>query len=119
MICDLPKHGKMQPNHPNSLGLPLGYMGECQVFDGIWSDIYDLCRFYALGMTGNLPEFPAPQEPVTHGQVRDLLKSAHSISQPYLILAHSANSVMAISMLRELHMATAYNASKSTFKTSW
>ena len=69
----------MQPNHPDPVGPPLGYMGECQVFDGIQSDIYDLCRFYALGMTGDLPEFPKPQEPVTHGQVRDLLKLAHSI----------------------------------------
>ena len=79
MICDLPKHRKMQPNHPNPVGPPLGYMGECQVFDGIRSDIYDFCRFYALGMTGNLPEFPTPREPVIHGQVRDLLKLAHSI----------------------------------------
>ena len=84
---------------------PLDYMGECQVFDGIQSDIYDLCRFYTLGMTGDLPEFPTPQEPATHGQVRDLLKSAHSIGRPYLILAHSTDSVTAISMLRELHTA--------------
>ena len=79
MICDLPEHGKMQPNHPDPLGLPLDYMGECQVFDGIQSDIYDLCRFYALGMTGDLPEFPASREPVARRQIRDLLKSAHSI----------------------------------------
>ena len=79
MICDLPKHGKMQPNHPNPMGSPLDYMGECQVFDSIQSDIYDMCCFYALGMTGNPPESPMPQEPVTHSQVRDLSKSAHSI----------------------------------------
>ena len=46
MICDLLKHGKAQPNHPDPVGLPLDYMGECQVFNGIRSDIYDLCRFY-------------------------------------------------------------------------
>ena len=100
MICDLP-----EPNHPNPVGPPLDYMGECQVFNGIWSDIYDLCRFYTLGMTGNPPEFPTPREPVTCGQVWDLLKSARSIGRPYLILAHSTDSVMAVSMLRELHMA--------------
>ena len=105
MICDLPKHGKMQPNHPHPVGPPLDYMGECQVFDGIQSNIYNSCRFYALGMTGDPPEFPVPQEPVTHKQVRDLLKSAHSIGRPYLILAHSADWVTAISMLRELHTA--------------
>ena len=74
MICDLPEHGKMQPNHPDPVELPLDYMGKCQVFNVIQSDIYNLCRFYALGMTGNLPEFPAPWEPVTHGQIRDLLQ---------------------------------------------
>ena len=105
MICDLPEHGKMQPNHPDPVGPPLDYMGECQVFDGIRSDIYDLCRFYALEMTGDPPEFPSPREPVTHRQIRDLLKLACSISRPYLILAHSTDSVTAVSMLRELHTA--------------
>ena len=31
MICDLPKHGKVQPNHPDSVGPPLEYMHDCQV----------------------------------------------------------------------------------------
>ena len=106
MICDLPEHGKAQPNHPDPVGPPLDYMGEHQVFNGIWSDIYDLCWFYILGTTGNPPEFPTPQEPATHRQIRDLLKSAHAIGWPYMILAHSADSVTAISMLRELHTAT-------------
>ena len=58
MICDLSKHGKMQPN---PMGPPLDYMGECRVFNGIRSDLYDLCHFYALGTTGNPPEFPTPR----------------------------------------------------------
>ena len=45
MICNLPKHRKVQPNHPDLVGLPLDYMLERQVFDGVRSDIYDLCRF--------------------------------------------------------------------------
>ena len=49
MICDLPKHGRMQPNHPDPVGPPLDYMGESQVFNSIQSNIYDLCRFYTLG----------------------------------------------------------------------
>ena len=57
-------------------------------------------------MMGDPPEFPTPWGPTTHGQVRDQLKSARAISQPYLILAHSADSVMAMSLLRELHNAT-------------
>ena len=79
MICYLPEHRKMYAIHPDPGRPPLDYMGECQVFNSIWSDIYNLCRFYALRMTGNPPEFPMPWEPVTHSQVRDLLKSAHSI----------------------------------------
>ena len=105
MVCDLPEHRKMCPSCPNPVGPPLDYMKKCQVFDGIWSDIYDLCQFYALGMTGDPPEFPTPREPANHSQVRDLLKSACAIGCPYMILVHSANLVMAISMLRELHTA--------------
>ena len=78
MICDLSEHGKMQPNHPDPIGPPLEYMAECKVFDSIWSDLYDLCHFYTLGMTGNLPELPTPQESVICSQVRDLLMSAQS-----------------------------------------
>ena len=100
MICDLPKHGKAQPNHPDLVGPPLDYMGECQVFDSIRSDIYNLCRFYILGTTGDPPEFPTPREPATRRQIRDLLKLTHAIGWPYLILAHSADSVTAIYMLR-------------------
>ena len=103
MICDLPKHRKAQPNHPDPVGLPLDYMCERQDFDGVQSDIYDLCRFYILGMTGDPPKFPAPREPTTHEQIRDLLKLARAIGWPYLILAHSADLVTAVSLLRELH----------------
>ena len=103
MICNLPEHGKAQPNHPDPVGLPLEYMCNRQVFDGVQSDIYDLCQFYILGMMGDPPEFPAPREPATHGQVRDLLKLACAIGWPYLILVHSADSVTAVSLLRELH----------------
>ena len=89
MICDLPEHRKVQPNHPDLVGPPLDYMRECQVFDGIHSGIYDLCQFYTLGMMGDPPKFPAPREPTTHGHIRDLLKLAHTIVRPYLILTHS------------------------------
>ena len=106
MNCDLPEHSKTQPNHPDSMGLPLGYMAKCKVFDCILSDLYDLCHFYALGTTGNPPDFPPPREPVTRNQVEDLLKSARSIGCPYMILAHSNDSVTAVSMLQELHTTT-------------
>ena len=103
MICNLPKHEKVQPNHPDPVGPPLEYMYDHQAFEGIHSDLYDLCHFYALRTTGDPPEFPAPWEPATRGQNRDLLKLACTIGQPYLIMAHSVDSVMAVSLLRELH----------------
>ena len=106
MICDLPELSKKQPNHPDPMGLPLDYMVKCKVFDCIWSDLYELCCFYALGMTGDSPDFPTLQEPFMCSQVRDLLKLARSIGCPYMILAYSANSVTAVSMLQELHTAT-------------
>ena len=106
MTCDLPEHGKAQPNHPDLVGPPLDYMHGCQVFNGIRSDIYNLCWFYILGTMGDPPEFSAPQEPATCGQIRDLLKSAHAIGRPYLILVHSMDLVMAVLLLRELHTTT-------------
>ena len=54
---------------------------------------------------GDPSELPMPREPATRGQIRGLLKSAHAIGQPYMILAHSTDSVTAVSMLRELHTA--------------
>ena len=106
MSCDLLEHGKTQPNHPNPMGLPLGYMVKCKVFDCIQSDLYDLCRFYALGTTGDPLDFPPPWEPVTRNQVKDLLKSARLIGCPYMILVHSNDSMTAMSMLRKLHTTT-------------
>ena len=94
IICDLPEHRKAQPNHPDPVGPPLDYMGECQVFDGIQSDIYNLCQFYTLGTTSGPPEFPAPQEPATRRQIRDLLKLARIIGRPYMILVHTAHCHM-------------------------
>ena len=106
MNCNLPEHGKTQSNHPNPMGLPLGYMAKCKVFDCIQSDLYDLCHFYALGTTGDPLDFPPPQQLDMHNQVKDLLKSARSIGYPYMILVHSNDSMTAMSMLEELHTTT-------------
>ena len=105
MVCNLPEHSKTQPNHPNPVGPPLDYMAKCKVFDCIWSDLYDLCHFYALGMIGDPPDFPSPWEPVMCSQVRDLFKSARLIGHPYMILVHSTDLVTTVSMLQELHTA--------------
>ena len=39
MICNLPEHGKAQPNHHDPMGLPLDYMVECKVSDCIQLDL--------------------------------------------------------------------------------
>ena len=49
MICDFPEHGKVQPNHPDPMGPPLDYMGECQVFAGIRSNIMTCAGFMPWG----------------------------------------------------------------------
>ena len=49
------------------------------------------------------PGLSPPWEPVTHSQVKDLLKSARLIGHPYVILVHSTDSVTTMSMLQELH----------------
>ena len=56
-------------------------------------------------MTGDPLDFPPLWELVMHNQVKDLLKSAILIGHPYMILAHSSDSVTAVSMLGELHTA--------------
>ena len=105
MICDFQNMARQNPTTPEPVGPPLDYMAECKVLDSIWSDLYDLCCFYILWTTGDPPEFPMLWEPVMHNQVRDLLKWARSIGHPYVILAHSADSVTTVSMLWELHTA--------------
>ena len=60
MICDLPKHGKAQPNHPKPMGPPLDYMGECQVFDSIQSDIYDCADSTPWGWLVTCQSSPHP-----------------------------------------------------------
>ena len=83
MICNVPEHGKTQPNHPDPVGPPLDYMAKCKVFDCIQLDLYDPCCFYALGTTGNPPDFPTLQEPVMHSQVGfDKKSAAGSDSKP-------------------------------------
>ena len=54
---------------PNLLGPPLAYMTSCGVFKPKKTSNYDLCRFYQVRLSGDLPEFPLPHVPATHKQV--------------------------------------------------
>ena len=99
MICDLTEHSKAQPNHHDPVGPPLDYMVECRVFDCIQSDLYHLCHFYALGMTGDPRTMGTSHTQPGQGPV----EVSQSTGCPYVILVHSADSVTTMSMLQELH----------------
>ena len=65
---------------------------------------YDLCHFYQVGLSGDLPEFPLPHTPATHEQVSSLLLKARALGWPNLIIVHSQDMVTAIYLLQELHV---------------
>ena len=103
MICDHADPCK-KAKFPDALGLPLEYMKHWGVFDPKKTNEYDLCQFYQVGLSGDLPDFPSPCKPATHEQVNKFLLTAKSLGQPNLIMAHPQDSVMAVCLLQELHI---------------
>ena len=65
---------------------------------------YDLCRFYQVGLSGDLPEFPSPHTPVTCKQVSSFLLKARALGWPNLIVVHSQDVATAVCLLQELHI---------------
>ena len=107
------EHDKMTCDHtdpckevksPNQLGPPLDYMMRCGVSKPKKTSEYDLCRFYQVGLSGDLPEFPSPCTPATHEQMSSLLLKARALGWPNLIMAHSQDTVTAIFLLQEVHV---------------
>ena len=43
---------------PDPRGLSLEYMKHCRVFDPKKTNKYDLCQFYQVGLSRDLPDFP-------------------------------------------------------------
>ena len=78
-------------------------MKHCGVFDPKKTNEYDLCRFYQVGLSGDLPDFPTHHKPATLEWVSKFLLTARSLGQPNLIIAHWWDSVMAVCLLQELH----------------
>ena len=97
MICK-------EAKSPNLLGPPLDYIVCHGVFKPKKTSEYDLCCFYQVRLSGDLPEFPSPHAPATCEQVSSFLLKARVLGQPNLIMAHSQDAVIAVCLLQELHI---------------
>ena len=103
MICDHADPCK-EAKFPGPIGPPLEYMKHCGVFDAKKTNEYDLCCFYQVGLSGDLPDFPSPHKPATHEWVSKFLLKARSLGWPNLIVAHPWDSGTAVCLLQELHV---------------
>ena len=59
--------------HPDPTSPPLDCMKHHGVFKAKKSNEYDLCHFYCIEFSRNLPTFPSPNEPATHEMLEDFL----------------------------------------------
>ena len=111
------------------LGLPLDYMTSHSVFKPKKTSEYDLCCFYQVGLSGDLPQFPLSHLPATCKQVSSFLLKARALGQPNLIIAHSQDMATTVCLLQELHIRNSLHhlpmetkagaGSKSTRKLSF
>ena len=67
------------------------------------SNKYNLCHFYHIELSGDLPTFPSPCEPATHEMLEDFLLKAQALGHPSLVVAFMWDSAMAVCLLQELH----------------
>ena len=73
------------------------------VFKAKKTNEYDLCRFYHMELSRNLPLFPSPCEPATHMMLEDLLRAARVLGCPNLLMAFTRYQATAVCLLQELH----------------
>ena len=76
-------------------------MKHCGDFKAKKSNEYDLCHFYHIELSGDLPTFPSPHQPATHKMLENFLLKA--LGHPNLIVAFVQDSAMAVCLLQELH----------------
>ena len=62
--------------HPDPTSPPLDYMKHCGDFKAKKSNDYNLCHFYHIELSGDLPTFPSPHEPATREMLEDFLLKA-------------------------------------------
>ena len=79
-------------------------MKHCRVFKSKKTNEYDLCCFYQVGLTGDLPSFPSPHELATRELLSNFLLKARVLGHPNLVVAFMWDSATAICLLQELHI---------------
>ena len=79
-------------------------MSKHRVFKPKKTSEYDLCHFYQVGLSGDLPEFPSPHAPATRKQMSSFLLKARVMGWPNLIVTHSQDVGTAVCLLQELHI---------------
>ena len=110
--ADWEKHDAMTCDHrdpckelryPDPAGPPLDYMKHCRVFKAKKSNEYNLCHFYHIELSGDLPTFPSPHEPAICEMLEDFLLKAQALGHPNLVVAFARDLAMAVCLLQELY----------------
>ena len=94
-------HKELQNQDPTSP--PLNYMKQCRVFKAKKTNVYDLCHFYCMELSGDLPPFPSPCKPATCKMLEELLREAWALEHPNLLMAFTRDLAMVVCLLQELH----------------
>ena len=89
--------------YPDPTGPPLDYMKHHRVFKAKKSNEYNLCHFYHIELSGDLPTFPSPHKPATCNMLEDFLLKAQALGHPNLVVAFVWDSATAVCLLQELH----------------
>ena len=103
MICDHMGTCK-ETKFPDPTSLPLDYMKHHRVFKSKKTNEYDLCCFYQVGLSGDLPNFPSPDKPATCKLLSKFLLKARALGHPNLVVTFAWDSTTAICLLQELHI---------------
>ena len=70
---------------------------------------YDLCHFYQVGGSGDLPPFPSLHGPATHEKLSDFFHKARAEGRCNLIVMHTSNFVTAVSLLSDMHNKNSFH----------
>ena len=105
MTCEHGDQGK-EIKSKDPAGPPVDYMASYNVFKVKQMSGYNLCHFYQVGESGDLPLFPSPCLPATHDRLSDFLHKARADGQSQLIVTCAFDSITVVSLLSDLHNKT-------------
>ena len=102
MCCE---HGEpfKELQNQDPAGPPLDYMKQRRVFKAMKTNKYDLCHFYHMELSGNLPSFLSPHELATHKMLEELLRAGWALGHPNLLMVCTRVWAMVVCLLQELH----------------